>query len=76
VNPGMPARAVINATRADEQVLHATVATLGGMLDAVTDPGPVLVLYGEAFRSEQMIGEALTNAPTAFHPHRAAAARP
>lgn len=43
-----PAVAVANATRPDQWVLHATVATIAGQLEAADIQGPVLVMIGEA----------------------------
>lgn len=46
-----PAVAVINATRPDEQRVHATIGTLA---DAIGDlEGPMLVMIGAAFRVRQ-----------------------
>ncbi|QCK87401.1 uroporphyrinogen-III C-methyltransferase [Phreatobacter aquaticus] len=49
VRGDMPAIAVANATRKDQDVILATVATLGERLAAASFDGPVLVLFGEAF---------------------------
>ncbi len=43
-----PAIAIANATRADQWVLHATVATIAAELEAANQQGPVLVMIGEA----------------------------
>lgn len=43
-----PAIAIANATRPDQWVLHATVATIAAELEAANVHGPVLVMMGEA----------------------------
>ncbi len=43
-----PAIAIANATRPDQWVLHATVATIAAELEASDIHGPVLVMIGEA----------------------------
>lgn len=58
LDPATPALAVANATRPDEWVLRATVATIGDDLHAHQIDGPVLVMIGEALRA------ALTTADT------------
>ena len=50
LDPNTPTIAVANATRPDEQVFIATVATIAAELDAAHPDGPVLVMVGEALR--------------------------
>lgn len=47
VSTAMPAVAIMNATRADERQLVATLATLPEKLAAWEDAGPVLVMIGQ-----------------------------
>lgn len=49
VRPAMPAIAIANATRHDQQVISATISTLGTRLERFSFDGPLLVLFGEAF---------------------------
>ena len=44
-----PAVAVVNATRADEKVIAATIAELPGCLAATTIAGPTVVMIGQVF---------------------------
>ncbi|WP_204349439.1 SAM-dependent methyltransferase, partial [Stenotrophomonas maltophilia] len=48
LRPETPAVAVVNATRADEVVVRASVATLAARLAAERFAGPLIILYGEA----------------------------
>ncbi len=48
--PETPALAILNATRADQRVLRATVKTLGATLAALPTKGPCLVMYGMALK--------------------------
>lgn len=50
LDPNTPTIAVANATRPDEQVFIATVATIAAELNAAHPDGPVLVMVGEALR--------------------------
>ncbi|WP_409562294.1 uroporphyrinogen-III C-methyltransferase [Hyphomicrobium sp. MC8b] len=50
LDPNTPTIAVANATRPDEQVFIATVATIAAELHAAHPDGPVLVMVGEALR--------------------------
>ncbi|QCI69509.1 uroporphyrinogen-III C-methyltransferase [Phreatobacter stygius] len=76
LRPDMPAVAVVNATRADEIVIRASVATLAARLAAERFAGPLLILYGEAFGADAVAGAAAAAAiPGSFTlPSRVAAA--
>jgi uroporphyrin-III C-methyltransferase/precorrin-2 dehydrogenase/sirohydrochlorin ferrochelatase len=50
VSPDRPARAVFNATRPDEHIVSATVATIAERASVERVPGPCLVLIGEMLR--------------------------
>jgi uroporphyrin-III C-methyltransferase / precorrin-2 dehydrogenase / sirohydrochlorin ferrochelatase len=51
IEPSRPATAVFNATRADQRVVSATVATIADRVDAEEVAGPCVVLIGEALRA-------------------------
>jgi uroporphyrin-III C-methyltransferase/precorrin-2 dehydrogenase/sirohydrochlorin ferrochelatase len=71
VRQGMPAIAIANATREDQQVIMATVATLGDQMATAAFDGPVLVLLGEAFGEIEALAAAVSrHAP----PNRSVAA--
>jgi uroporphyrin-III C-methyltransferase/precorrin-2 dehydrogenase/sirohydrochlorin ferrochelatase len=63
VEPGRPVSAVCNATRPDERVIHATVATMEPVARLHDVSGPCVVLIGSVLRSCQA-----TNATSAA-PH-------
>ncbi|MGL4289310.1 MAG: siroheme synthase CysG, partial [Phreatobacter sp.] len=76
VRADLPAVAVANATRPDEVVIKASVATLAGRLASERFAGPLIILYGEAFGEDATARAASASAmPGAFAPclHRAAA---
>jgi uroporphyrin-III C-methyltransferase/precorrin-2 dehydrogenase/sirohydrochlorin ferrochelatase len=50
INPGWPMTAVFNATRADQHIVSATVATIADRVDAQEVIGPCVVLIGEVLR--------------------------
>jgi uroporphyrin-III C-methyltransferase/precorrin-2 dehydrogenase/sirohydrochlorin ferrochelatase len=62
LRPQTPAVAVVNATRADEQVIAATVTDLGARLAARSWSGPLLILYGEAFGEMMAVRRAISSA--------------
>jgi uroporphyrin-III C-methyltransferase / precorrin-2 dehydrogenase / sirohydrochlorin ferrochelatase len=49
LDPATPAVAVLDATRAEERVIGATVGTLAERLAGEALDGPVVILYGRAF---------------------------
>jgi uroporphyrin-III C-methyltransferase/precorrin-2 dehydrogenase/sirohydrochlorin ferrochelatase len=49
LNPETPALAVVSATRAGEQRICGTIATLPDLVAAQADAGPVLVMIGHVF---------------------------
>ncbi|MBN8944108.1 MAG: uroporphyrinogen-III C-methyltransferase [Rhizobiales bacterium] len=76
LRPETPAVAVANATRADEVVVRASVATLAARLAAEPFAGPLIILYGEAFGEEAVARAAAASArpgPGTLPAHRAAA---
>lgn len=67
--PDLPAVAVANASRVDEIVVRASVATLAARLAAERFAGPLIILYGEAFGAEALAGVAAVSAmPGPFAP--------
>jgi uroporphyrin-III C-methyltransferase/precorrin-2 dehydrogenase/sirohydrochlorin ferrochelatase len=50
VEPGRPATAVFNATRADERHVSGTVATVAGLLAGEAPTGPCLVIVGRVLQ--------------------------
>ena len=50
IEPDRPVTAIFNATRPDEHVVPATVATIAARVDAEEVVGPCLVLIGEVLR--------------------------
>jgi uroporphyrin-III C-methyltransferase / precorrin-2 dehydrogenase / sirohydrochlorin ferrochelatase len=53
IAPDTPAIAVASATRPDEQVISATIATIAAKLADAAPAGPVLVMIGQAFGAAQ-----------------------
>jgi uroporphyrin-III C-methyltransferase/precorrin-2 dehydrogenase/sirohydrochlorin ferrochelatase len=66
LDPATPAVAVVNATRADQQVVSATVASLGVRLAGQSWSGPLLILYGGAFADAGLIASSIGAAAEAF----------
>jgi len=54
IEAGRPVTAVFNATRPDQHVVSATVATIAGRVEAQQAVGPCLVLIGEVLRRPAM----------------------
>jgi uroporphyrin-III C-methyltransferase len=50
MDPALPAVALENAARPEQRILRATVATLGGVIEAAAPSGPLIILIGEALR--------------------------
>jgi uroporphyrin-III C-methyltransferase / precorrin-2 dehydrogenase / sirohydrochlorin ferrochelatase len=50
--PSTPALAILNATRPDQRVVHATVASLNAALAELPAKGPCLVMYGLALAAD------------------------
>jgi uroporphyrin-III C-methyltransferase len=50
MDPALPAVALENAARPEQRILRATVATLGGVIEAAAPNGPLIILIGEALR--------------------------
>jgi uroporphyrin-III C-methyltransferase/precorrin-2 dehydrogenase/sirohydrochlorin ferrochelatase len=50
LDPATPASAIANATRPDQQVIDATLATLDAAVKAAAPEGPVLVMIGRVLR--------------------------
>jgi uroporphyrin-III C-methyltransferase/precorrin-2 dehydrogenase/sirohydrochlorin ferrochelatase len=48
LSPETPALAILNATRPEQRVVRATIATLGAALETLPMKGPCLVMYGQA----------------------------
>src|SRR6266850_737533 len=53
LNPETPAIAVASATRPDEQVISATIATIAAQLADAAPDGPVIVMIGHALSAAQ-----------------------
>jgi uroporphyrin-III C-methyltransferase/precorrin-2 dehydrogenase/sirohydrochlorin ferrochelatase len=53
--PDIPALAVFNATRPDERVIEATIATLPDELTKAAIKGPVIVIFGNAVGHPQEV---------------------
>ena len=53
--PDIPALAVFNATRPDERVIEATIATLPDELTKAAIKGPVIVIFGNAVGHTQEV---------------------
>ena len=51
--PGTPAVAMANATRPDEKTVRSTVAEIAAELTREPPDGPLIVMIGEVFRSEE-----------------------
>ncbi len=49
-----PAVAVYNATRSDERIIEGTVASLPEMMSNCDENGPVIVLFGEATKPQEL----------------------
>jgi uroporphyrin-III C-methyltransferase / precorrin-2 dehydrogenase / sirohydrochlorin ferrochelatase len=67
IAPDTPAIAVASATRPDEQVISATIATLAAKLADAAPTGPVLVMIGHALGVAQLNAEN-SEPPQAEHP--------
>lgn len=77
LRPDMPAVAVVNATRADEVIVKASVATLAARLAAERFAGPLIILYGEAFGADVVARATAASAmPGSFAPPSHPAAAP
>jgi uroporphyrin-III C-methyltransferase/precorrin-2 dehydrogenase/sirohydrochlorin ferrochelatase len=66
LDPATPAVAVVNATREDQQVVSATVASLGARLAGQSWSGPLLILYGSAFADAGLTAASIEAAAEAF----------
>ncbi len=66
LDPATPAVAVVNATCDGEQVVPATVATLGARLAERHWSGPLLILYGSAFAEPAGTAAGIEAAAEAF----------
>lgn len=49
LDPATPAIAIVSATRANEQRISGTIASLPALVEAAAEPGPVLVMIGHVF---------------------------
>ena len=59
IEAGRPVTAVFNATRADQHVVPATVATIADRVDAQEVVGPCVVLIGEVLRAPAISRESV-----------------
>ncbi len=55
INPGWPMTAVFNATRVDQRIVAATVATIADRVEAEAVIGPCVVLIGDVLRTPAML---------------------
>ncbi len=59
LDPATPAVAIANATRADETMVAATIATIAGRIEAAQIGGPVLVMIGRVLADVMDMQESL-----------------
>ena len=61
LDPATPAVAIARATRPDEEIIAATIATLPSRVAVRSPPGPVLVMIGRAMAEAALESHASTN---------------